>query len=86
MARGRKHVIMLPSGCNFFGKSGVCKTPFPRSVDGELIHKILQHRGYFFTLEPVDREQHVTLFTPKGWHHWLLGKSEWHLIFSASRF
>ena len=41
---------------------------------------------YFFKLEPVDDEQHVTLFTPKGWHHWLLGQAEWHLIFGASRF
>jgi hypothetical protein len=82
MARGCKHVIMLPSGGNFFGD----KSPFPRSVDPELMQKILDHGGYFFNLEPIDDQQHVTLFTPKGWHHWLLGKSEWHLIFGASRF
>ena len=82
MARGAKHVIMLPSGGNFFGD----KAPFPRNVDPELMKEILDHGGYFFTLEPVDDEQHVTLFTPKGWHHWLLGKSSWHLIFGASRF
>jgi hypothetical protein len=82
MARGCKHVIMLPSGGNFFGE----KSPFPRSVDPELMQKILDQGGYFFNLEPIDDQQHVTLFTPKGWHHWLLGKSDWHLIFGASRF
>jgi hypothetical protein len=82
MARGCKHVIMLPSGGNFFGE----KTPFPRKVDPDLMHKILEHGGYHFKLEPIDAEQHVTLFTPKGWHHWLLGMSDWHLIFGASRF
>jgi hypothetical protein len=82
MARGKKHVIMLPSGGNFFGDKG----PFPRNVDPDLMQKILDRGGYFFTLEPVDDDQHVTLFTPKGWHHWLLGKSSWHLIFGASRF
>ena len=80
--RGRKHVIMLPSGGNFFGD----KSPFPRSVDADLMQQILDHGGYFFNLEPIDDQQHVTLFTPKGWHHWLLGKSDWHLIFGASRF
>ena len=123
MARGLKHVIMLPSGGNFFGE----KSRFPCSVSPGLMQQILDHKGsvewngsslgsrsesistvkcvceresarshatdgvgddcrYFFKLEPVDDEQHVTLFTPKGWHHWLLGQAEWHLIFGASRF
>ncbi|EKX35536.1 hypothetical protein GUITHDRAFT_146370 [Guillardia theta CCMP2712] len=82
MARGCKYVIMLPSGGNFFGD----KQPFPKDVDFETMSKIVNAGGYYFSLEPVDPEQHVTLFTPKSWHHWLLGMSDWHLIFGASRF
>lgn len=82
MARGKKFVIMLPPGKNFFEP----KSPFPREVGLELMQQIQEAGGYYFALEPIDDEQHVTLFTPKDWHHWLLGASDWHVIFGASRF
>eukprot|EP01063_Lacrimia_lanifica_P015653 TRINITY_DN22342_c0_g1_i1.p1 TRINITY_DN22342_c0_g1~~TRINITY_DN22342_c0_g1_i1.p1 ORF type:complete len:386 (+),score=173.67 TRINITY_DN22342_c0_g1_i1:55-1212(+) len=84
MARGKKWVIMMPPGKNFFP----LKSPFPppREVTPELMARIQDAGGYYFALEPVDDTQHATLFTPKGWHHWLLGATDWHVIFGASRF
>jgi len=75
-------VMMLPSKGNLFSKDAL----FPRSVDPTLMTQILEVGGYFFTLEPAAKDENVTLFVPKGWHHWVLGKSESHLIFGASRF
>ncbi len=82
VARGRKNVIMLPSGGNFFGE----KVPFPRDLTPDLIESILSRGGYFFSLEAISDTQFLTVFTPKGWHHWLLGMTDWHLIYGASRF
>ena len=74
---------MLPSGGNFFSP----KEPFPLEVTPALARRIVEAGGYYFRLEPADSDRaHVTLFTPKGWHHWLLGLTHWHLIFGASRF
>ena len=54
----------------------------------ELMQEILSNGGYFFELSARDegRDDLVTVFTPKGWHHWLLGLTDWHCIFGASRF
>lgn len=90
MARGKKHVIMLPPGSRGQDKPFASffepKTPFPREVGPVLMKQLQDIGGYYFALEPIDDSQHVTLFTPKGWHHWLLGASDWHVIFGASRF
>ncbi len=45
---------------------------------------------YFFDLAPVDDEGgadgHLTLFIPRGWHHWLLADAAWHVVFGGSHY
>ena len=82
IARGSKLVVMLPPG----GKVLQEDSAFPTGDDHLLLRKIIDAGGFYFRWEPVSEDQQVTLFVPKGWHHWVLGNSLWHVIFGASRF
>jgi hypothetical protein len=82
IGKGKKHVIMLPPGTNFFEPSA----RFPREFPPELVTEIVSRGGYVYSFQPIDENHLCTVFTPKGWHHWLLGMDDWHLIYGASRF
>ena len=86
IVRGSKLVVMLPPGGKVLQEDSTFPVTFRTGVDRFLLRKILDAGGFYFKWEPVSEEQHVTLFVPKGWHHWVLGNSAWHVIFGASRF
>lgn len=46
----------------------------------------IERGGYYFEVKPFSSEKFAALFVPKGWHHWLLGKSDWAVGFGSSRF
>jgi hypothetical protein len=81
LARGLKHVIMLPPGQTLFQGS----QPFPLLPAYDVLEAILAAGGYIFDLEPIDRTTPSCLYIPKGWHHWLLGGSKWAVAYGGSR-
>ena len=86
---GKKIVLMLPPNVNkeqfseWFDK----KAEFPKSLTREQFTRIKECGGYYFDLSSVSSGRgQITLFVPKGWFHWLLGQSEWAVIFGSSAF
>lgn len=41
--------------------------------------------GYLFEIHATE-DQPMTILIPKGWYHWILNKTKWSLIISASQF
>eukprot|EP01118_Nematostelium_gracile_P011081 TRINITY_DN3897_c0_g1_i1.p1 TRINITY_DN3897_c0_g1~~TRINITY_DN3897_c0_g1_i1.p1 ORF type:complete len:353 (+),score=66.40 TRINITY_DN3897_c0_g1_i1:1-1059(+) len=82
LCSGAKQVLMLPPNAGILSE---LPEKFPLDISLELAKKIHDEGGYFFELKRRSDKGHVTLFVPKGWHHWLLGRSNWAVIFGASR-
>jgi len=83
ICRGVKQVIMLPPGQTLFKEN----EPFPISPTNELITSIHSAGGFYFQLKPLDnQDKYLTLFVPKNWHHWLLGRTQWAVVFGSSCF
>ena len=89
MATGRKIVIMLPPTVNkeSFADWFDGKAKFPEKLTKEHVRKIIEAGGFYFDVAPAEGVRgQVTLFVPKGWHHWLLGMTKWAVIFGSSAF
>jgi hypothetical protein len=82
LARGVKHVVMLPPGPQDLFPD---KASFPRVIDVSLAEVIVRRGGFYFTLTPDIRDAPLCLFIPRGWHHWLLGSGAWHVAYGGSR-
>ena len=93
IVRGAKRVIMMPesaASCAFHAlmhpEPPHPHPPFPRDIASHVLAQLVAAGGFYFDLAPIDRHNHVTLFIPKGWHHWLECASDWAVVFSSSRF
>jgi|MDSY01.1.fsa_nt_gb hypothetical protein len=105
IVRGRKRVMLLPPACgeggaecSWFGDADT----FPLEPSLELLERIAAVGGYLFSIVPLSEreDEGVSLFTPAGWFHWLLGDGssdcsdledkatgdDWHVIFGGSFF
>jgi hypothetical protein len=60
--------------------------PFPRILDATTKQALSECGGFYFDLSCIDNNTPLTLFIPKGWHHWLEGAADWAVLFSSSLF
>jgi len=79
---GTKLVALLPPNKVPAGVDSLAQ--FPDPISTSLLSEILQAGGNFFTLDATHRP--VTLFIPRGWHHWLISSSAQTMAFTASTF
>jgi hypothetical protein len=81
---GTKLVLMVPpseDSKTFFNFHENLEFPEFSQIRGE-IQKL---GGYFFEISGSE-EKSTTILIPKGWYHWILNKTSWSLILSASQF
>ena len=62
------------------------RIPFPVDPQPELVQAIKAAGGAYFDLQPTPDGAPVTLYMPVGWLHWLIGASDWHVVFGGSLF
>jgi hypothetical protein len=92
---GRKRVLLLPPQQTLLRLES--RDDFPYQPTAEQWAAFMEAGGYYFDLAPccsdaddgtgVEGASHdtaVTLFMPNGWCHWLVGATDWHVVYSGS--
>jgi hypothetical protein len=98
ICEGRKLVLLLPPDQTLLPAGGdpdLLLQPTP-----QLLQDVKDAGGYFFLLEDGVPQQYgsssssrnrygdsfdaTALYMPAGWYHWLVGLSDWHVVYGGS--
>lgn len=94
ICEGAKLVLLLPPNQTLLPPGGdpdILLNPTP-----QFLADIRAAGGYFFLLEDLpdkysswnsrdfDNFSATALYMPAGWHHWLVGLTDWHIVYGGS--